>query len=79
MNAPEGGAHRRALEAALEEEAEPLLAAIQRLGELAERVKASPVDTRLMEWRCWVDQLRTVFAIADERWMWCARVLRDGN
>jgi hypothetical protein len=77
-NAPEGGAHRRALEAALEEEAEPVLAAIVRLGELAGRVRQSPSDAQLLEWRHWVDQLRTVFAIADERWVHCATVLRDG-
>ena len=79
VNAPEGGAHRRALEAALEEEAEPLLAAIAQLGTLAERVRASSVDARLLEWRQWMNQLRTVFAVADERWAHCAVVLREGS
>ena len=78
VNAPEGGAHLRALEAALEEELEPVLAAVVRLGELAERVRQSPADTQLLEWRHWIDQLRTVFAVADERWAWCAKVLKDG-
>jgi hypothetical protein len=77
VNAPEG-AHRRALEAALEEEVEPVLAAIATLGELGSNVLNSPPDSRLHEWRKWVDQLRTVFAIADERWPACAAVLNEG-
>lgn len=78
VNAPEGGAHLRALEAAMEEEAEDVYAAIARLGEQADRVRESPADTRLLEWRRWVEQLRTVFTVADERWQGCARVLREG-
>lgn len=73
--APEGGAYRRAVEAGMEEEAEPLFAVIAALGAQAARVGEGPADTRLLEWRRWVVQLQQVFAIADECWPSCSAVL----
>lgn len=77
-NSPAGGAHQRALEAALEEEAEPLFAALAQLETRARRVTSAPADSQLVEWREWLAALRDVFAAADEGWMKCALVLRHG-
>jgi hypothetical protein len=75
VNAPEGGARRRALEAALEEEAEPLFVVLERLGERAQALQESPIDQRLAEWRRWVRALHQVFSAADECWPRCAALL----
>ena len=39
------------------------------------RAEVDQLETLL---RALIDQLRTVFAVADERWAWCATVLKDG-
>jgi hypothetical protein len=61
------GPARRALEAELEELIEPLLEAIQLLGEAGVRAAESPDDLRL--WRAWAGHLRFAFQAADRAWL----------
>jgi hypothetical protein len=67
--APSDAAERRALEAALEEEAEALFAALTRARIAADAVIGGAEDTRLADWRRWVETMRVVFAEADEAWL----------
>lgn len=61
------GPARRALEAELGDLAEPLLGALQALGESAVGASAAVDDLRL--WRAWAGQLRSTFEVADRVWM----------
>ena len=63
----ENGPARRALEAELGELIEPLLGAIQVLGEASARAAELPDDLRL--WRAWAGQLRVTFEVADRAWL----------
>ena len=67
--APADAAERRALEAALEEEAEALFAALTRARLAADAMSGGAEDTRLADWRRWVEAMHTVFAEADEAWL----------
>lgn len=67
--APSDAAERRALEAALEEEAEALFTALTRARIAADAMSGGAEDTRLADWRRWVEAMRTVFAEADEAWL----------
>lgn len=67
--APSEPAERRALEAAIEEEAEALFAALTRARLAADAVRGGAEDTRLADWRRWVEAMRAVFAEADEAWL----------
>lgn len=74
---PEGGAARRALEAALEEEAARIFVALAALDERASALRAADVDVHLAVWRNWVDGVRSVFAAVDECWAGCGVLLSD--
>jgi hypothetical protein len=67
--APGDAAERRALEAALEDEAEALFAALTRARLAGDAVTGGAEDTRLADWRRWVEAMRAVFAEADEAWL----------
>lgn len=62
----EAGPARRALEAELSDLAEPLMDALQALGDAGVSAGASLDDLRL--WRMWAMQLRTAFEVADRVW-----------
>ena len=61
------GPARRALEAELEDLAEPMFAALRLLGETGETAATNPDDLRV--WRAWSAQLRATFEIADRVWL----------
>jgi hypothetical protein len=63
----ENGPARRAFEAELTDLAEPLLLALQELGEAAARATESIDDLSL--WRAWSAQLRATFEVADRVWL----------
>lgn len=63
----EQGPARRALEAELEEIAEPLMAAIQALAEAGLGARAAVDDLKL--WRVWAGHLRSTFEVADRVWL----------
>jgi hypothetical protein len=63
----EEGPARRALEAELDEIAEPLLAALSALAEAGAGARNALDD--LKSWRSWAGQLRTTFEVADRVWM----------
>jgi hypothetical protein len=62
------GPERRALDAALDEAAAPLLASVAALEEAAERFGRAPGSGRLIAWRAWTEAVRAVFAAADACW-----------
>jgi hypothetical protein len=62
------GPDRRALEAELFELAEPLLAAVNSLGNAALAVRAAPGDATFIRWREWAAAAQRVFAEADRWW-----------
>lgn len=68
LNKPGDIAAQRAIEAALEEEAEDLFVALHRLALAADRLRGSAADSKLADWRLWVSTLRDVYAVADESW-----------
>jgi hypothetical protein len=74
--APGEPAGQRAIEAAVEEEAEPVFAAIDMMGVAGEALRGGALDTRIADWRRWVDTVRAVFAAADEAWPGIASELR---
>ena len=69
-------ATQRAIEASLEEDAEPLFQALTRLALAADALRGGDLDTRLADWRTWVSAIRLVFAAADESWERGREVLR---
>ncbi len=75
VKAPGDAATQRAIEAVLEEESTELFAALARLALAADVLTGSALDTRLADWRRWVDALRAVFAAADEAWQQCSTEL----
>jgi len=66
---PESPPDRRALEAELLEHAERLYAALETLGEAAERVRTSSNAMRLARWRDWTWAVLHVFEEADCSWI----------
>jgi hypothetical protein len=62
------GPDRRALEAELFELAEPLMAAVDTLGNAALAVRAAPSDATFIRWREWAGAAQRVFAEADRWW-----------
>lgn len=76
--APGDAAEQRALEAAIEDEAAAMFAALQQLRVAGETVRTSDMDTRLADWRRWVEAARTVFAEADEAWTAVAEIVAEG-
>jgi len=63
----QAGPARRALEAELDEIAEPLMTAITTLVEAGNDARSAVDD--LVLWRAWASQLRSTFEIADRVWM----------
>ena len=76
--APTHPAMQRALDAALQEESEPVFASLERLALAADVLRVSPLDTRLHDWRRWMNALREVFVAADQSWPRCAAVVTNG-
>ena len=74
--APGDVAEQRAVEAALEEEAEALFTAVGIMGLAGDAVRGGSLDTRISDWRRWVETVRKVFAAADESWAGIAAELR---
>ena len=68
---------RRALEAELLEHAERLYAALETLGEAAERVRMSGNAVRLARWRDWTWAVLRVFEEADRCWIAMVPALRS--
>ncbi|MEO7999866.1 MAG: hypothetical protein ABI852_20600 [Gemmatimonadaceae bacterium] len=71
-------AMQRAIEAALQEESERVLTALDRLALAADVLRVSALDTRLVDWRRWMHALRETFVAADQSWPGCAKVLSHG-
>ncbi len=76
--APTHPAMQRALDAALNEESEPVFEALERLALTADVLRGSALDTRLHDWRRWMNALREVFVAADQAWPRCAVVITNG-
>lgn len=76
IRAPTDAPMQRAIEAVLEEEAEPLGVAIARMSIAADALRGGAVDTRLLDWRRWVETLKQAFVAADDAWERCAPVLK---
>lgn len=75
--APTDAAEQRALEAAIEDEATPLFAALERLRLAGQTVQAGATDTLIADWRRWVVAAREVFAGADEAWGQIAQIVGE--
>ena len=74
--APGDPAEQRAVEAALEEEAATVFRAIESMGLAGDAVRGGALDTRIADWRQWVETVRGVFAAADDAWAGIAAELR---
>lgn len=66
--APGDAATQRAVEAAIEEEAEGMFAMLEQLSAAAARLAQAPAETRIADWRRWVRVLGDVYSAADEAW-----------
>ena len=75
LKSPSDVAVQRAIEAMLEEESTEVFVALGRLGLAANTLVGSAPDTRLADWRRWVDALRDVFAQVDDAWLRCRKQL----
>ena len=62
--------------AALEEEAEAMFTAIEILGLAGDALCGGALDTRIADWRQWIETLRGVFAAADDAWTGIAAEIR---
>lgn len=72
---PDSPPDRRALEAELEECAEPLLDGMSSLSNAADGVRQASDDSRLVHWRTWSGEVRALFERADRCWCAMAPVL----
>jgi hypothetical protein len=72
---PKHPPERRALEAALSDLAEPVVASIGGLAAAARAVREAPDDVIFVRWRAWADAYRAVFAAADRCWLATVPVL----
>lgn len=77
LRAPGDTAEQRAIEAAIEDEAAPCFTALARMAIAGGAVRGGDVDTRLADWRCWVDSAQQMFAAADEGWGAIERLLTE--
>jgi len=75
--APESTAEQRAIEAAIEDEAASMFAALQQMRLAGEAVRTGDSDTRFADWRRWVAAAFAVFAGADEAWGAIAEIVVD--
>ena len=74
--APGDPAEQRAVEAALEEEAASVFTAIESMGLAGDALRGGALDSRIADWRQWVETVRGVFAAADDAWTGIAAELR---
>ena len=74
---PESAPDRRALEAELEECAEPLLDGMTSIVTAANAVRRGSDDSRLMHWRAWSGEVRAIFERADRCWLAMAAALEQ--
>jgi hypothetical protein len=74
---PGDAAEQRAVEAAIEDEAAPMFAALERLRLAGETVRTGATDTRIADWRRWVVAARDVFTGADEAWGQIAEIVGE--
>jgi hypothetical protein len=74
--APGDPAEQRAVEAALEEEAAAVFTAIDIMGLAGDALRGGALDTRIVDWRQWVETVRGVLAAADDAWTGIAAELR---
>lgn len=72
------GPRARAVEAALEDDTIAVRAALARLALTAGLLQGSAADSRLGDWRAWVQAVRALFRAMDDAWPAIARTLRDG-
>lgn len=75
--APDNAAEQRAMEAAIEDEAHEMFAALEVLRAAGQTVQTSEMDTRFADWRRWVTAANAVFAAADEAWAGIAEIVGD--
>lgn len=75
--APTDAAERRAIEAAIEDEARALFTALERLRVTGDLVRHGATDTRFADWRRWVSAVHGVFASVDEAWTVVAELVRE--
>lgn len=68
----------RALAAGIEEETEAVREALARVALAAGTLEGSAPDSRLADWRLWIETVRSLFRALDDAWPAVARVLRDG-
>lgn len=68
----------RALAAGIEEETEAVREALARVALAAATLQGSAPDSRLADWRLWIETVRSLFRALDDAWPAVARVLRDG-
>lgn len=66
--APNDAAEQRALEAAMEDEATALFAALRTMAIAGDAVRVGASDSRFADWRRWVDTVRTMYGEGDEAW-----------
>ncbi len=71
-------ARSRALEAVFEEETEAVRVSLARAGLAASALEGSAPDSRLADWRRWVDMLRELYERADNAWPAIAASCRAG-
>jgi hypothetical protein len=76
---PEHPADRRALEAELDELAEPLMASIDALDAAEREVRASADDVRFARWRAWAAAVQRTFDEADRLWIAALPALCDSR
>jgi hypothetical protein len=74
----EEGARTRALVAVLEDETRAVREALARLALAAGTLQGSAPDSRLADWRTWVEAVRALFRAMDAAWPGVVRALRDG-
>lgn len=73
------GPRARAMEAMLEDDTIAVRAALARVALTAGLLQGSAVDSRLGDWREWVQAVRALFRAMDDAWPAIARTLRDGG
>lgn len=74
-HAPDDAAEQRALEAAMEDEAAALFAALRTMAIAGDAVRVGASDSRFADWRRWVDTVRTMYGEGDEAWAGVSELL----
>jgi hypothetical protein len=76
--APASSAEQRALEAAIEDEATDMFAALHRLRLTGDILQRGAMDTRFADWRRWAIAAGEAYAAADEAWGAVAQIIAEG-